>query len=182
MLHNCVMQQKRITGIPARKPREIISCWFFSKPIIIPYKNTILSLQQYYEVCKRPSPKEQTDSSQLTQAMPTRIRKYFCGALCRITRIFPKILLITSRFLEGDYQIFSKRRGNPCLLFTGVEIIARGDEANCLWSSSCKTGWDQRVLVTSQVSSEHSAAHRAPDPTQPLRAPSQDVLQLLRFM
>lgn len=78
----------------------------FSKPIIIPYENTILSPQQDYEVCKRPSPKEQTDSSELTQAMPARNRKYFFVILCRITRILLIFYLLLCTFWKEIIKYF----------------------------------------------------------------------------
>lgn len=114
-------------------------------------KKRALFPQPYYEVCKRSSPKEQTDSSELTQAMPAGNRKDLW--------VMSYLLLCT--FWREIFKYSLKERKKSCLLFTGVEIKTRRDEMNCQWSSVYKTGTDQSLLPIAEVSStlEGSCPH-----------------------
>lgn len=134
-----------------------------SKPIIILYKKTALFLRQYHEVYKRSSPKERTDSSELTKAMPVRNRKYFCvfahfgGRFSSIFFKKGKKKILPALYRCGNQ---SKKRWSELLVIIHVQNRDRS-----------------KSLVTSK-SEQHC---RAPICPHPAWAPDQDIFMHPHF-
>lgn len=129
---------------------------------MIPYKKTALFSHPYYEVCKRSSPKERTDSSELTQAMPLRNRKDLWVMsyllLCTFWRETFKYSLKERKNLAFSLQMWKSKQG-------GVKWTVSDH-------LSAKQGQTKVFCPSLKWAVSNAAAHwKATVPAHPVRAP-----------